>query len=427
MLTVRKAGALQGALHVPGDKSISHRAVMFGAISAGTTEITGFLPGADCKSTIRCFRSLGVEIEERAPDHVIVHGRGLDGLQEPGDVLDVGNSGTTIRLLSGLLAGQPFFSVLTGDASIRRRPMDRVAIPLRQMGARISGRQNGRLAPLAIGGTALQPIHYRSPVASAQVKSSILLAGLTCAGETSVTEPAQSRDHTERMLRGFGAEVRVEGLTAAVRGRPRLTGRPVAVPGDISSAAFFLVAASIVPGSEVLIQGVGVNPTRTGVLDALLAMGARIERLNPRDAAGEPVADLLVRGADLRATTIAGELIPRLVDEIPVLAVAACFAAGTTVIRNAEELRVKESDRIACMVAELRKLGARVEELPDGMVIEGGHPLRGAAVQSHDDHRMAMALAVAGLAADGEVQISGAGAVDVSFPGFADVLDSLRR
>lgn len=427
MLTVKKGGALQGALRVPGDKSISHRAVMFGALSEGTTEITGFLPGADCKSTIRCFRGLGVEIEELAPDHVIVRGKGVAGLQEPADILDVGNSGTTIRLMSGILAGQPFFSVLTGDASIRRRPMDRVAVPLRQMGARISGRQGGRLAPLAITGTALQPIHYQSPVASAQVKSSVLLAGLACEGETSVTEPAQSRDHTERMLRGFGAEVRVSGLTATVAGRPRLTGRQVAVPGDISSAAFFLVAGSIVPGSEVLIEGVGVNPTRTGVLEALAAMGADVTLLNRRDAAGEPVADLLVRGAGLKATTIAGDLIPRLVDEIPVLAVAACFAAGTTVIRNAEELRVKESDRIACMVAELRKLGARAEELPDGMVIEGGQPLRGAAVQSYDDHRMAMALAVAGLAADGEMEVSGAEAIDVSFPGFAATLDSLRR
>ncbi len=427
MWTVSKGGALRGALRVPGDKSISHRAVMFGAISQGTTEITGFLPGADCKSTIRCFRALGVEIEERAPDHVLVHGHGLQGLREAADVLDVGNSGTTIRLISGLLAGQPFFSVLTGDASIRRRPMDRVTAPLRQMGARINGRQGGRLAPLAIRGTALQPQHYQSPVASAQVKSSILLAGLTCEGQTSVTEPARSRDHTERMLRGFGAEVRVDGLTATVTGRPQLSGQRVQVPGDISSAAFFLVAASIVPGSELLIEGVGINPTRTGLLDALAAMGASITQLNGREEAGEPVADLLVRAADLRATTIAGELIPRLVDEIPVLAVAACYAAGTTYIRNAEELRVKESDRIACMVAELRKLGAEVEELADGMVITGGRPLHGAAVQSYDDHRMAMALAVAGLRAGGELQIHGAEAVDVSFPGFAAALENLRK
>lgn len=428
MLTVGRAGPLRGRVSVPGDKSISHRAVLLGGIAEGLTEVTGFLPGADCRATVRCMQALGVEIEEVAPDHLRIRGRGLDGLAEPGDVLDVGNSGTTIRLLSGLLAGRPFFSVLTGDASIRRRPMGRVVAPLRRMGARISGRDGDRLAPLAIAGGGLQAIHYESPVASAQVKSAVLLAGLSAEGETAVTEPARTRDHSERMLAGFGAAVRVSGQTAAVTGRPRLQGQPVPVPGDISSAAFFLVAASMIPGSEVLITEVGVNETRTGILDVLAAMGADIELHNRRVAAGEPVADLLVRGpAGLRAADISGSLVPRLIDEIPVLAVAACAAAGTTVIRDAEELRVKESDRIAAMAAELRRLGAAVEERPDGMVIHGGRPLHGTAVESHQDHRLAMALAVAGLTATGPVQVAGEDSIDVSFPGFAALLQRLQQ
>ncbi|MFO7172396.1 MAG: 3-phosphoshikimate 1-carboxyvinyltransferase [Bacillota bacterium] len=419
---------LKGVIRVPGDKSISHRAVILGGIARGTTEITGFLPGADCLATVRCMEALGVTVEVLAPDHLKVTGVGLEGLREPPDVLDVGNSGTTIRLLAGLVAGRPHLTVLTGDASIRRRPMDRVAVPLRQMGAQVDGREGGRLAPLVIRGGGLRPIHYRSPVASAQVKSAVLLAGLSAEGETGVTEPARSRDHTERMLAGFGARVRVEGTTAWVEGRPRLEGQRLEVPGDISSAAFFLVAAALVPGSEVLIENVGVNPTRTGILDALRAMGAPIEVLNPREAAGEPVADLLVRGGGaLRGTVIAGDLIPRLIDEIPVLAVAAAVAAGPTEIRDAAELRVKETDRIAAVAAELRKLGARVEERPDGMIIAGGARLQGGQVASHGDHRLAMALAVAAQVAAGPVQIAGAEAVGVSFPGFFEQLLALRR
>lgn len=426
MLSVAKArGPLQGQITVPGDKSISHRSVMLGALAEGLTEVTGFLPGADCLSTIRCFRAMGAEVEELAPDHLLVRGKGLGGLQEPGDVLDAGNSGTTTRLMAGVLAGQPFYSVITGDASIRRRPMDRVTVPLREMGARISGRQGGRLAPLTIQGTQLTPIHYQSPVASAQVKSSVLLAGLACDGVTRVTEPLQTRDHTERMLRGFGATVAVDGLTAAVHGRPRLVGQRVAVPGDISSAAFFLVAAAIVPGSEVLIRSVGVNPTRTGILEILAAMGADVRLENQREVAGEPVADLLVRGSELTGTEIGGAVVPRAIDELPVVAVAALFARGTTTIRDAHELRVKESDRITAVATELRKLGARVEELPDGMIIEGGHALKGARVDAHLDHRLAMSLAVAALRTEGEIGIDGEDSIAVSFPGFAAALRTL--
>ncbi|BDG60629.1 3-phosphoshikimate 1-carboxyvinyltransferase [Caldinitratiruptor microaerophilus] len=421
------SGPLRGRLTVPGDKSISHRAVILGAIARGTTEITNFLPGGDCLRTVACMEALGAEVERRSPTHLRVRGRGLDGLREPEDVLDVGNSGTTIRLLTGLLAGQRFFSVLTGDASIRRRPMGRVVRPLTEMGAEIRGRQGGERAPLAVQGRALRPVHYRSPVASAQVKSAVLLAGLTCEGETAVTEPAPSRDHTERMLAGFGARVRRQGLTAAVEGRPDLEGQRVDVPGDISSAAFLLVAAALVPGSEVVIEGVGVNPTRTGILDVLAAMGAAVELQNPREAAGEPVADLYVRSAPgLRGAEIGGELIPRLIDEIPVLAVAACAAEGTTVIRDAAELRVKESDRLAALATELGRLGARVEERPDGLVIHGGG-LRGGRAQAHGDHRLAMALGVAGLVAPEGVEVEGAESVDVSFPGFWDVLAGLVR
>ena len=427
MLTVSTARRpLRGEISVPGDKSISHRAVMLGALAEGLTEITGFLPGADCLSTIKCMTAMGAEVQTLAPDHVLVRGRGAAGLQEPQDVLDAGNSGTTTRLLTGILAGQNFHSVITGDASIRRRPMDRITVPLRQMGAQISGRQGGRLCPLAIQGAPLRPIHYQSPVASAQVKSSVLLAGLYCDGVTAVTEPLQSRDHSERMLAGFGATVAVDGLTAAVHGRPALRGQRVRVPGDISSAAFFLVAASIVPDSEVVLRGVGVNPTRTGILDILATMGASVRQENLRLEAGEPVADLIVRGAPLQATEVAGAVVPRAIDELPVVAVAALFARGTTVIRDAQELRVKETDRIAALAGELRKLGAVVEERPDGMAIEGGRPLRGAAVDSHLDHRLAMALAVAALGAAGEVRIAGEESIVVSFPGFSASLATLQ-
>jgi len=421
-ITVRTSKGLRGEITVPGDKSISHRSVMFGAISRGETRITGFLNGEDSLGTAKAFRLMGIGIDEVSPTELIVHGKGIDGLSEPTDVLDLGNSGTSMRLLTGLLAGQSFFSVLTGDQYLRKRPMGRVTDPLKTMGARIDGRDGGKLAPLAIHGSNLKGVHYVSPIASAQVKSAVLLAGLYAEGETSVSEPEKSRDHTERMLAGFGATVRIDGLKATVVGRPDLIGRPVAVPGDISSAAFFLVAASIVPGSELLIKNVGVNPTRTGIIDALRNMGADITLENMRDEAGEPVADLLVRSALLKGITLGGEIIPRMIDEVPVLAVAAALAEGETVIRDAKELRVKETDRIATMAAELRKVGVEVEELSDGMRIVGGKPISGAVCESHGDHRVAMSMLIAGLAAKGETTVNGTRWIETSFPGFEETL-----
>ncbi|MEW6662626.1 MAG: 3-phosphoshikimate 1-carboxyvinyltransferase [Bacillota bacterium] len=426
-LLVKGFRRLRGEIEVPGDKSISHRSAMLGALAEGQTRISGFLKGEDCLSTVRCLEECGAEFKWLPGGDLQVEGRGLHGLREPSQVLDCGNSGTTIRLLLGILAGLEGMAALTGDASLRSRPMDRVVGPLRQMGVEISGRQGGRLAPLVLKGGQVKPISYRSPVASAQVKSAVLLAGLQAEGVTSVTEPVPSRDHTERMLQAFGAKVAKEGLTVSVEGRPRLTGQALRVPGDISSAAFFLVAGSVIPGSEVLIKGVGINPTRTGILEVLAAMGADVKTENERLEAGEPVADLLVRHRPLKGTEIKGEIIPRLIDEIPVLAVAAALAEGVTVIRNAAELRVKESDRIAVMTRELSKMGVQVEELSDGMVIQGGRPLAGAQCFAQGDHRIAMAIAVAGLAASGETRIEGAESIAVSFPGFHDCLEGLRR
>ncbi|OAT86546.1 3-phosphoshikimate 1-carboxyvinyltransferase [Desulfotomaculum copahuensis] len=425
-LTVNPAGPLTGTVTVPGDKSISHRAVMLGALAEGDTRIENFLPGDDCLSTVRCLKAMGVRFSGPDSDGALtVHGRGAAALQEPADVLDAGNSGTTMRLLLGILAGLPFFSVLSGDASLRRRPMARVSAPLKQMGARIDGRGNGELAPLSIRGGALRGIDFHSPVASAQVKSAVLLAGLLADGETSVTEPVRSRDHTERMLHYFGARLTVDGLTVRLAGGQKLTAQPVPVPGDISSAAFLLVAASLLPGSDLTIANVGVNPTRDGILDVLGRMGADITPCNRRTAAGEPVADIRVRAAALHGVSVGGALIPRLIDEIPVLAVAGALATGETVIRDAAELKVKESNRIATMVAELGKMGAEIAELPDGLVVRGGRPLRGALCDSHGDHRVAMACAVAGLTARGATTVRDAACVDVSFPGFTGILASL--
>lgn len=425
-LYINRSGGLQGEITVPGDKSISHRAVMFGGLAEGETLITNFLPGADCLSTIRCFRQLGVEIEEQGTT-VRVLGRGLRGLVEANDVLDVGNSGTTLRLMSGILAGMPFYTALTGDASIRRRPMARVAEPLRLMGAQIWGRQGGNLAPLAIQGGPLKPLKYTMPVASAQVKSAILLAGLFASGVTVVEEPEASRDHTERMLNYFGVRVERQGNTISIEGGQTLQGRKVEVPGDISSAAFFLVAGSIVPNSRILIKNVGVNPTRDGIIEVLINMGAQIEQLDPREVSGEPVADLLVTSSQLKGTIVEGSLIPRLIDEIPVLAVAAACASGETVIKDAAELKVKESNRIATVIKELSKFGAQLRELPDGMVITSGSALTAANCESYHDHRIAMAMAVAGLVAEGTSRIEGADCVDVSFPGFADLLSAIQK
>ncbi|KKM08815.1 3-phosphoshikimate 1-carboxyvinyltransferase [Clostridiales bacterium PH28_bin88] len=426
-LRIEPAQGFKGEVNVPGDKSISHRAAMLGAMAEGTTEIRGFLRGADCLSTIRCLQQLGVEFRGVEDGPITVYGRELDGLQEPAGVLDCGNSGTTMRLLLGMLAGLRGYAVLAGDASLQRRPMGRVVKPLREMGAAIWGRQGGTLAPLSVQWGNPRPIHYRSPVASAQAKSAVLLAGLHSPGKTSVTEPSSSRDHTERMLEAFGAKVHIENLTVSVAGQTPLTGRKVEVPGDISSAAFFLVAGSIVPGAEILLKGVGVNPTRTGILEVLRSMGADIQLLEQREAAGEPVADLLVKHQPLRGVTVGGDMIPRLIDEVPALAVAAAAAQGTTVIRDATELRVKESDRISAIVRELSRMGADVEELPDGLVIQGGRQLKGATCCSYDDHRMAMALAVAGLVARGETRISDAECIRVSFPDFPQVLTELQR
>ena len=420
--------SLQGRIRVPGDKSISHRALMLGAIAQGETQIQGLLLGEDPRSTAGCFSLLGAEISELNTELVRVKGIGLGNLQEPVDVLNAGNSGTTLRLMLGLLASHPgrFFAV-TGDSSLRSRPMSRVVKPLQQMGAEIWGRQGASLAPLAIAGQNLKPIHYHSPIASAQVKSCILLAGLMTEGQTTVTEPALSRDHSERMLQAFGADLSIDQETNSVTitGGAQLHGQTVIVPGDISSAAFWLVAGAIVPGSELVIENVGVNPTRMGILEALSMMGADIDLENQRVVAGEPVADLRVRSSTLKSCTIAGDLIPRLIDEIPILAVAAVFAEGTTIIRDAAELRVKESDRIAVMAQQLNQMGAKVTELPDGMEITGGTTLSGTDVDSHTDHRIAMSLAIAALNATGTTIIHGAEAAAISYPDFTATLQQV--
>ncbi|ERN41759.1 3-phosphoshikimate 1-carboxyvinyltransferase [Rubidibacter lacunae KORDI 51-2] len=413
--------ALHATLAVPGDKSISHRALMLGAIASGETRVRGLLLGEDPRSTALCLQAMGAEISGLNASEVVVRGVGVGNLQEPADVLDAGNSGTTLRLLLGLLASQSgcCFTV-TGDRSLRSRPMSRVVMPLRAMGAQIWGRRGDTLAPLAIRGQVLQPLRYESPIASAQVKSCVLLAGLATEGKTTVVEPARSRDHTERMLRAFGAEVRVdlEAHSATVTGPTQLRGQTVVVPGDISSAAFWLVAGAIVPDSELLVTGVGVNPTRTGILEALALMGADVQLLNQREVAGEPVADVLVRTSQLHGCKLGGALIPRLIDEIPILAVAATAATGKTTIEDAAELRVKESDRLAVTASQLARLGARITELPDGLEIEGGAPLRGAEVDSFGDHRIAMSLAIAALLAKGTTTIGGAEAVAISYPEF---------
>ena len=419
------SGPIRGEISVPGDKSISHRAVMFGALAKGTTEVTHFLQGADCLSTIDCFRRMGIDIEN-TPSRILIHGKGLRGLSAPSSALDVGNSGTTLRLISGILAGQDFKVLLDGDASIRRRPMKRIMTPLSMMGAKIGSLKGNGCAPLHIKGQALHAIHYQSPVASAQVKSCVLLAGLYADGTTRVTEPALSRNHTELMLHFFGAQVHSEGTTASIQPSPALEGRFIQVPGDISSAAYFIAAALLIPGSEVLIRNVGVNPTRDGILRVCQAMGADITRLNERSDSGEPTADLLVRHSSLKGTVIEGDLIPTLIDELPVIAVMAALAKGTTVIRDAAELKVKESDRIQVMTENLTRMGARVEATEDGMIIHGGSSLQGAIIDSHQDHRVAMSFAVAALAAEGETEIRDAECVSISYPGFYQDLASLQ-
>lgn len=427
-MRIRKADRLEGEVTVPGDKSISHRAVMLGALCEGTVHIRGFLPGEDCLSTIRCFRQMGVTIEYTGDSEVLVRGRGLHGLEEPEDVLDAGNSGTTMRLLLGILAGQPFFSVVTGDASLRRRPMERVITPLRTMGAGIWGRKGSSLAPVSVvGSEKLRALSFNSPVSSAQVKSTVLLGGLFAEGRTSVTEPTKSRDHTERMLQLLGAEVHTseDGRTVSVRGRPILRGNEIQIPGDISSAAFFMVAGCLVPRAEIMIRNVGVNPTRRGIISILEDMGARIRLLNKKNQSGEPVADVLVQSNPLHSVSISGSMLPSLIDEIPILAVAATQAQGTTIIKEAGELRFKETDRIRTIASELCRMGAKVEETQDGLIIRGPMQLKGAICDSHGDHRIAMALAIAGLLAEGETVIQNSECVDISFPGFIDKLNEI--
>ena len=426
MMEIWQSKPFQLTCKVPGDKSISHRSIMLGALAEGVTEVEGFLPGKDCLGTLQCFEQMGVEIERLSPTSVRIHGRGIHGLKEPVAPLDVGNSGTTIRLMLGILAGAPFFSTVIGDDSISRRPMDRVVQPLRKMGARIEGRENGRYTPLAVKGGRLQGITYHSPVASAQVKSCLLLAGLSAEGVTTVAEPSLSRDHTERMLPAFGAALTAKDHVVSIQGGQSLHGTKVRVPGDISSAAFLLAAALMVPGSQVTVEDVGLNPTRTGILDAFKQMGAMVEVEETGSWCNEPVGRVTVRTGELHGVTIGGEMIPRLIDEIPVLAVVATQAKGTTVIKDAKELKVKESNRIATTVNELKKLGANIEETEDGMVIEGPVTLHGGTTTSHGDHRIGMSMAVAGLGAKETVKVLDVESIDVSFPGFFRYIQKMQ-
>ncbi len=419
--TLSPSQGLRGEIVVPGDKSISHRAIMFSSLAEGTSRVRGLLRGEDCLSTLAAFQQMGVRVEDQGGE-LLIHGGGIRGLQEPANVIDCGNSGTTMRLMSGILAGQPFFSVLSGDKYLRRRPMARIITPLTAMGAQISGRENNTKAPLAIQGGQLRAGAYRSPVASAQIKSAVLLAGMQVEGETRVFEPHLSRDHSERMLRYFGVDIQVFEDGAQVCGPVSLKGREVEVPGDISSAAFFLVAALITPGSELLLKNVGVNPTRSGIIDILQQMGGSIELLNQRELSGEPVADLLVRYSALHGIRIDGELVPRAIDEFPVVCVAAVFAEGETLIRDAKELRVKETDRIAAVCDTLGRVGGQVEALEDGLRVTGSGHLRGGRVNSCGDHRIAMSMAVAALAADSEVIIEDTACTATSFPGFWELL-----
>jgi len=422
--TLKPAAAVRGEITVPGDKSISHRSIMLGSIANGVTTVTGFLRGEDNMATLNALRAMGVTIEDDG-SVLKIHGAGLHGLSEPEDIVDCGNSGTSIRLLTGLLAGQSFFSVLTGDRYLRKRPMKRVVTPLAAMGATIAGRAGGEKAPLAITGRQLAGISYGSPVASAQVKSAILLAGLYADGETVVTEPHLSRDHSERMLKHFGADITAAGTTVRIRGGRELTAREIVVPGDISSAAFFIVAGLIVPCSELLITGVGVNPTRTGIIDILTMMGGRISLLNQREVSGEPVADILVRSSALQGVDISGDLVPRAIDEFPVIAVAAAAAKGQTTIRDARELRVKETDRIRAMADNLRLAGVSVDETDDGMTVHGTEKITAFHANSCGDHRIAMSMLVAALVADNSCTVDDTECVATSFPNFFSLLEQV--
>ncbi|MCM3617360.1 3-phosphoshikimate 1-carboxyvinyltransferase [Sutcliffiella horikoshii] len=422
------ASGLNGSIKIPGDKSISHRSVMFGSMAKGKTTVENFLPGDDCLSTINCFTKLGVKIEQEN-SNVTVYGKGLEGLSESSEVLDVGNSGTTARLMMGILSGLPFHSVLIGDESIAKRPMKRVTGPLRDMGARIQGNQDGNFTPISIQGGGLRGLDYVSPVASAQVKSAILLAGLQGEGVTSVKEPYKSRDHTERMLQAFGVEVKEEenGTVSVAGGQELVSDLHIVVPGDISSAAFFLVAAAIVPNSRVTLQRVGLNPTRTGILEVLKQMGAELSYSTIIEDGPEPYADITVTTSNLKGVEIGGEIIPRLIDEVPIIALMATQAEGTTIIKDAEELKVKETNRIDTVVNELKKVGADIEATEDGMIIKGKTKLHGGALDSYGDHRIGMMGAVASLIAEGETVLHNDKAINVSYPSFFEHMESLRR
>jgi len=428
---VPPSDGLRGEISVPGDKSISHRAVILGSIASGRSEITGFLEGEDNLRTVEAFRAMGVRIEAPARGRLVINGVGLTGLKPPGGTIYAGNSGTTARLLCGLLSGQTFIATIDGDASLRARPMKRVTGPLREMGAVISGKDEGAYLPLTIKGSKLHGINHTSIIASAQVKSAILLAGLYADGETTVTEQSlsPSRNHTEIMLRGLGApiDIKSKGLRVTIKKTEAL--RPfgaIEIPGDISSAAFFMVGALVTPGSGLCIKGVGINPTRTGIIDILTRMGADIELVNRKDDLAEPMADITVKSSGLRGVKISGEELLRAIDEFPVICVAAACARGTTVIGGASELRVKESDRISAMARALAAAGVKAEERPDGIVIHGGGGVRGGTIESLGDHRVAMAMAIAGLASTGGIEIKDAACVDVSFPGFFSLLEGVR-
>ena len=419
-MNIRKISRANGEITVPGDKSISHRGVMLGALANGVTEIDGFLSGADCLSTIDCFRKMGIPITIDG-SHVTVHGQGLYGLEKPAETLYTGNSGTTTRLLCGILAGQDFDTVITGDASICKRPMKRVVAPLSEMGARI----RGDYCPLYITGSKLHGMEYRMPVASAQVKTSILLAGLYAEGQTVIHEPERSRNHTEFMLTAMGADLKVQGNDILLTPGKELAPQNISVPGDISSAAFFMVLAAILPDSRITIRNVGINPTRTGILDVFEAMGAEVKLQNIRTSAGEPAADITVSSSSLKGTVIGGDLIPRLIDELPVIAVAALFAEGETVIKHAQELKGKETNRIRAVVDEFRKCGAEIEETEDGMVIQGGKMLHGADFCSYADHRMAMSLTVLAQLLEGESTLDDEQCVSISYPKYFEDFYSL--
>lgn len=416
-MKIKRVNGLKGTVAIPGDKSISHRSIMLGSIAEGTTEVHNFLQGADCLSSIACFRQMGIDIENNG-DIVRIHGQGLHGLKRPENTLDTGNSGTTTRLMSGILAGQNFECTINGDASIQSRPMRRIMTPLSLMGASIESIRGNDCAPLKITGQKLHGIHYNSPVSSAQVKSAVLLAGLYAEGETSVTEPVLSRNHTELMLGACGGDIRSEGTTAILRPVKRLDAQKIIVPGDISSAAYFMAAGLIVQNSEICIENVGINPTRDGMIKVCQAMGANISLENIRDVCGEPVADVVVRHSSLHGTVVEGDIIPTLIDELPIIAVMAAFAEGQTIIRDAAELKVKESDRIAVMTENLSAMGVDITPTADGMIINGGKTPHGAQIQSHLDHRIAMSFAVAALASDGETEIIGSDCVNISYPTF---------